>query len=36
MLQKIRTLPQGIKLALACVICLSFGILVVGLVKWLS
>jgi len=36
MLQKIRTLPQGIKLVLACVICLAIGVLIVGLVEWLS
>jgi len=36
MLQKIRALPQGIKLVLVCVICLAFGVLIVGLAKWLS
>jgi hypothetical protein len=36
MLQKIRALPQGIKLVIACVICLATGVLIVGLVEWLS
>jgi hypothetical protein len=36
MLQKIRALPQGIKLVIACVICLAIGVLIVGLVQWLS
>jgi hypothetical protein len=36
MLQKIRALPQSIKLVLACLICLAFGVLIVGLVEWLS
>jgi hypothetical protein len=36
MLQKVRALPQGIKLIIACVICLAIGVLIVGLVQWLS
>jgi len=35
MLQKIRSLPQGIKLVLACVTCLAVGILIIGLIEWL-
>lgn len=36
MLQKIRALPQGIKLIIVCVICLGIGVIVVSLVKWLG
>ena len=36
MLQKIRALPQAIKLVLACAICLAIGILIIGLIEWLN
>jgi len=36
MLQNIRALPQGIKLVIACVICLTIAVVIIGLVQWLS
>ena len=36
MLQKIRSLPQSIRMIIVCVICLGFGVIIISLVKWLG